>query len=152
MPPLRDDYLLRTIEQAFQVLRRILRRKMEIEIPAALDEIDAATAELLGPAAPVVQRLDAATAVPLLADARRAALWARLLAERAELLVRSGDPRADEAALRALEVALEARELARTALPLGPEIRAALDDAVTISLARVPSQRLAERFRVLLGR
>jgi hypothetical protein len=102
MPPVRDDYLLRVIEQAFQILRRITRRKEEQELPAALAEVGDAITEVLGPAAEIAQRLDAATAVPLVADARRAAVWARLLSERAALLRRMEDPAADAAAVRAL--------------------------------------------------
>lgn len=135
--PVRDDYLLRMVEQVFQLLRRIVRRQSELELPAALAEVGESIRAVLGPAAEVAERLDAATAVPLIADPTRAVLWARLLAARAELLAEAGDPAAAAAGRRAREVAGAARDLARTGPPLPPDLADALEDA----------QRIAEGIR-----
>jgi hypothetical protein len=151
MPPLRDDYLLRMIEQAFQILRRMMRNRTELDLPDALAEVDAAIPQILGPSADVCSRLDAATAVPLLADPRRAAIWARLLAERAELLRLLQDPGAEAAWVRALQVAMEARELEREARILDAELGTALEDAIRMSAEHAPPDRLDARTSALLG-
>jgi hypothetical protein len=149
--PTRDDYLLRMIEQAFAVLRRILRRSTEAEVPEVLREIDTALHELLGPSAEVLQRLDAATAVPLLADPARAAVWARLLAERASLLRRAGDAAGAHAAeRRGREVALEAWALEREQPRLNEELKAALRESLEMT-AGVDDASLSPRHRTLLG-
>jgi hypothetical protein len=150
MAPLRDDYLLRTIEHAFQVLRRILGCSTEQEIPDALRDLDGALDEVLGPAASVVQRLDAATAVPLIADPNRAGVWARLLAERAGLLREASDPTAPAVAARALEVALEARALGEGDPRLLPVVRDAVAEAISLSAAQVDPTLLTGRSRALL--
>lgn len=132
--PTRDDYLLRMIEQAFEVLRRILRHSTEMEVPEALREVDAALREILGPQADVLARLDPATAVPLLADPSRAALWARLLAERAALLRRAGDDAGAQAtSRRAREIAEGAWALERAQPRLGEPLKEALRETMEMT-------------------
>jgi hypothetical protein len=132
--PARDDYLLRRIEQAFEVLRRILRRSTEAEVPEVLRELDDAVRELLGPAAEVMSRLDASTAVSLLADPARAAVWARLVAERAALLRRAGDEAGAEAARqRAHDVAREAAATQDADARLSPPLKEALREALEMT-------------------
>jgi len=138
MAPVRDDYLLRMIDRAFEVLRRVLGRSNGEAIPDSLRELDAAIGETLGASGEVAQRLDAATAVPLVGDPNRAGIWARLLAQRALLLRETGDPAAAAATARALEVAVEARRMCVGDPRMIPEVAQAIQDAIAISLDRVP--------------
>ncbi|HLL81768.1 MAG TPA: hypothetical protein VK420_03915, partial [Longimicrobium sp.] len=58
MSPVRQDYLLRMIEQAFDVIRRLRARRLDGDPAAAVRDADGAVDELLGPAAAVARRLD----------------------------------------------------------------------------------------------
>jgi hypothetical protein len=106
----RDDWLLRELRQLGAVLARMLGLRNGGQLQEAVQTLDDAEGELLGPLAQVAPRLDAATAAHMVAEPRRIAAWARLLHERAELLRLAGDPAgADAAAGRARELAAEAR-------------------------------------------
>jgi hypothetical protein len=83
MPSAREDYLLRLIQQLGEVLRRLRGR-----LAGKVDTADAAEVEreagqaivtLLGPQAPLLQHLDPASAVRLVADADRVAMWGSFL-------------------------------------------------------------------------
>ena len=91
MPGARDDYLLRMIEQIFRLIRRILALKRGGRVDEALAEVQAARAELFGPVAELLPRLDAETAAQLLTTPARIAAWARLLREEAALHRLRGD-------------------------------------------------------------
>jgi hypothetical protein len=105
----REDYLLRVIRQMGAVLARMLGLKNGGQVQEALQTLDDAQGELLGPLAEVVPRLDSATAAHVLGEPQRIAAWARLLHERADLMRRAGDPAgAEVAAQRARELADEA--------------------------------------------
>jgi hypothetical protein len=106
----RDDWLLRLLQQMGAVLARMLGLKNGGQVQEALQTLDDAQGELLGPLAGVVPRVDSATAAHMLGEPRLIASWARLLHERADLLRMSGD---DEGAASA---AAQARELAAHAL------------------------------------
>ena len=109
MSPVRQDYLLKMIEAAFEAVRRIRKRRQDGGFADAARDADAAIDELLGPQAAIAARLDPATAAQLLRDPERVALWARLLAERAAALHDAGDqPAARATGRRALETAVEA--------------------------------------------
>jgi len=77
----REDYVLRMIRQAADALRVLrLRLTAGAESPAVLRAQAAATvATLLGADAPLLARLDARSAVRLVDDPRRVALWHGLL-------------------------------------------------------------------------
>ena len=133
MGSMREDYLLRMIGRAFEVLRRILLRRQAKEFHAAAREADGAVDDLLGPLAAVATRLDATTAAQLLRDPERVTLWARLLAEKAEALREDGrDPL--PTGRRALETALEAWLLEDDQRRLTTELRGVLAD--TLGMAR----------------
>ncbi|HST61418.1 MAG TPA: hypothetical protein VLK84_22120 [Longimicrobium sp.] len=106
----REDYLLRMIQQMGAVLARMLGLKNGGQVQEALQTLDDAEGELLGPMAQVVPRLDSATAAHVLGEPQRIAAWARLLHERADLLRMAGDDAgARLAAQRAVELAAEAQ-------------------------------------------
>jgi hypothetical protein len=140
------------IEQAFRILRRIRRRESEEELPVVLQELGAGIRELLGPGAALLERMDAASAVALLADANRAAVWARLLAERASLLPDTAPVEARVASVRAAELALETREQVRAGAPITAEAEEALREALTIALEICGAEALTPRYAALAAR
>ncbi len=106
----REDFLLRIIRQMGAVLARMLGLKNGGQVQEALQTLDDAEGELLGPMAQVVPRLDSATAAHVLGEPQRIAAWARLLHERAGLLRMAGDETgASLVGERAVELAAEAQ-------------------------------------------
>jgi hypothetical protein len=99
MPSAREDYLIRMIQQLGEVLRRLRARlagKVDAGDAAEVErEAGAAIASLLGPQAPLLQHLDPASAVRLVADANRVALWVGFLRVQADAQRAAG--RADAA-------------------------------------------------------
>jgi hypothetical protein len=92
MPGARDDYLLRMIQQAAAALRRLRER---LGGGGAAEEVahdaGAAIGALLGPRRELFERLDPRSAAQLLGDPERVALWADLLAVRADALEATSD-------------------------------------------------------------
>lgn len=106
----RDDWLLRELKLLGSVLARMLGLKNGGQVQEALQTLDDAEGELLGPLAQVVPRVDSATAAHILSSPPRIAAWARLLHERADLLRLAGDePGALVVSRRAGELAAEAQ-------------------------------------------
>lgn len=103
MPSAREDYLIRMIQQLGEVLRRLRQRltgKIDASDAAEIDrEAAAAIATLLGPQAPLLQQLDAASAVRLVGDGDRVALWIAFLRIQADAR-RAGISRGDDSAVR----------------------------------------------------
>jgi hypothetical protein len=99
MPSAREDYLIRLIQQLGEMLRRLRERltgKVDAGEAAAVErEAGQAIVTLLGPQAPLLQQLDPATAVRLVADADRVALWVGFMRLQADAEHASG--RADAA-------------------------------------------------------
>jgi hypothetical protein len=95
-----QDYVLRLIRQAAEALRLLrLRLAGGRDAPARVRrQAAAAAAGLLGRDAPLLHALDAASAVRLVADPRRVALWAGLLDVEADAARAEGD--AESAAAR----------------------------------------------------
>jgi hypothetical protein len=117
MPSAREDYLIRLIQQLGEVLRRLRGRlagKVEAGDAAEVGrEAGQAIVSLLGPQAPLLLQLDAVSAVRLVADANRVALWTAFMRVQADAERASG--RVDAAdRLMARAAALE--EAARTVL------------------------------------
>ena len=112
MPAAREDYLIRLIQQLGEVLRRLRQRltgKVDATDAVEIDrEAGTAIATLLGPQAPLLQQLDAASAVRLVGDADRVALWITLLRVQADAR-RADQRRTDDSAdrLSARAAALE---------------------------------------------
>lgn len=105
----RDDWLLRELKMLGAVLARMLGLKNGGQVQEALQTLDDAEGELLGPQGDVVTRVDSATAAHILAHPQRIAAWARLLHERADLLRLAGnDTHAALVDQRAAELAAEA--------------------------------------------
>ncbi len=91
----RRDYILRLIQQAGAAARR-LRERLIGEADSATEiarEADQEIIALLGGAAmaPLLERVDAHTAVQLLGDKERIHAWIELLCVRAEAFVTSDD-------------------------------------------------------------
>jgi hypothetical protein len=97
------------MRQMGAVLARMLGLKNGGQVHEAMQALDDAEGELLGPLAQVVPRVDSATAAHIISDPQRIAAWARLLHERADLLRLAGDAASAElAASRAGELAAQA--------------------------------------------
>ena len=93
----RDDYLLRIIRQAAEVLRR-LREQLSRSAESAAsvrDEARASIAELLGEQSALLVRLDADTAARLIGHKTRVELWADLVDLEADACAASGDTAAE---------------------------------------------------------
>jgi len=108
-----EDYLLRMIRQAAELLRQLRRRLLGGEVSAETIRHDAAAAIdlLLGAQAPVLGMLDASSAARLVGHPAVVELWCSLLDVEANAAEASGDP-AFAARHRARAVAL--REAARS--------------------------------------
>ncbi|HEX8211439.1 MAG TPA: hypothetical protein VF584_14805 [Longimicrobium sp.] len=153
MSPVRQDFLLRMIEEAFDVIRRIRLRRQDGDPAAAVRDADAAVDALLGPAAGVATRLDPSTAAQLIRNPEQVALWARILADKAEALREAGnEPGARLVGRRALETALEAWLLEDEQRRLTPALHAVLDEALAMARGWVEPGELSARHRAVLER
>lgn len=148
MSPVRQDFLLRMIEEAFDVIRRIRRRRQDGDPAAAVHDADAAIEALLGPAAGVATRLDPSTAAQLIRNPEQVALWARILADKAEALREAGnEPGALIVGRRALETALEAWLLEDEQRRLTPALRGVLAEALEMARGWAEPAELTARHR-----
>lgn len=101
------DYIERLIQQCAEFLGRILRLREVGELDPALRLVDEAANELLGPLRPLLDRLEATTAVDVAGrlDIDRIRLYAALLGEQALIhAARSDTARAYLSCRRALEL------------------------------------------------
>jgi hypothetical protein len=100
------DYIMRQVKVVAAMIARMTGLRAGGAHEAAHEELERAYDELLGTEAPLVRRVDAATAVLLLGPPERVAAYARLLIEEA---TQSGDAaqQADRRG-RAVRLALEA--------------------------------------------
>ena len=91
--PVQRDYILRLLEQATAVLRRLreLLGAGTAEPAAIVEEARAAQAELFGDTWMLLQQVDVATATGLIRDPRQLAVWADLLRVEAEANRELGD-------------------------------------------------------------
>jgi hypothetical protein len=106
--PVQRDYILRLLEQAAAVVRRL--REMLSRGGASPGEVEeqarAAQAELFGETWALLQRVDVSTAIGLIRDGRQLALWAELLRIEAEANRQLGDEqRANDLEARAAKIA-----------------------------------------------
>ena len=106
--PVQRDYILRLLEQAAAVVRRL--REMLTGRGASPSDIEeqarAAQAELFGETWALLQRVDVATAIGLVRDTRQLALWAELVRIEAEANRQLGDEqRAQDLEARAAKIA-----------------------------------------------
>ena len=109
--PVQRDYILRLLEQAAAVVRRL--RELLVagtaEPAAIVEEARAAQATLFGDTWMLLQRVDVATATGLIRDSRQLAVWADLLRVEAEANRSLGDvSRAEHLETRAAGIAAAA--------------------------------------------
>ena len=110
--PQQEDYLIRLIRQAFDVLRR-LRAKLMGDPLAADDVVRGARdaqAELLGPLFGAMTMVDADTAVGLMRDRERLEAWVELMRLEADALRAAGDAAGAAAVARRADAVQEAYE------------------------------------------
>lgn len=120
--------MLRWIEQIAGLIARLLRGGSGADLDLARDHVDDAIAQLLGPLAVLVPRLETASVVELLHDPDRLYGYARLLALRGAVAEARGEPDAREDRDRALELARAAVALSREP---PPEWRSWIDRAAS---------------------
>jgi hypothetical protein len=109
--PVQRDYILRLIEQAAAVARRLreLLLRGTADPGAVVEEARAAQAALFAESWTLLQRVDVATATALIRDPRQLAVWAELLRIEAQANRAIGDvERADQLETRAGEIAAAA--------------------------------------------
>jgi hypothetical protein len=109
--PVQRDYILRLIEQAAAVARRLreLLGRGTAEPVAVAEEARAAQAALFADSWMLLQRVDIATATALVRDPRQLAVWAELLRIEAQANRAMGDVvRAEQLETRAGEIATAA--------------------------------------------
>jgi|SRR5215471_2802975 len=112
------DYIDRLIEQCAEALRRMLRLRQAGQHDVALHEVEEATERLLGPLRPVLERLEATSAVAMAGpnERDRVRMYAALVGEQGLIHKARGDSlRAYLSSRRALEL-LAAVHLAGTRL------------------------------------
>ena len=107
-----EDYLLRLIRQAADVLRRLRHLMLSGAGSPEVIRLDAANAieALLGPQARILSRLDAMSAARLVGHPDHVALWGALLVVEADATSSTGD---SASAARLHERARTLREAAR---------------------------------------
>ena len=116
MPSAREGYLFRLLQQLAETLRRLrarLQAKGDAGEAAEVErEAGQAIVSLLGPQAPLLQHLDPPSAVRLVADADRVAMWTAFMRLQADAHRAGGRPdMADRLAARAEAVDQAARAL-----------------------------------------
>lgn len=117
-----EDYLLRMIRQAAELLRQLKRRLLGGEVSAETIRRDAAAAIdlLLGGQAPVLGMLDAISAARLVGHPAIVELWYSLLDVEADAAEASGDPTlAAQLRARALELRGAAQSIWGATDPVG---------------------------------
>jgi hypothetical protein len=115
--PVQRDYILRLLEQAAAVVRRLreLLGGGTGEPAAIVEEARAAQAALLGSAWTLLQQVNVPTATALVRDPRQLAVWADLIRVEAQATRAMGDEkRAGYLESRADEVAAAAVRTAQT--------------------------------------
>ena len=112
------DVVLRWIEEFGRLIARLLGRGTPGDLDLALEEIERATGDLLGGLAPLVPKLDAASAAQIIADPDRIFAWAQLVELGGLVAEARGDAGAGLAAReRAVGLAEEAIRRARMPRP-----------------------------------
>ncbi|HEX3766549.1 MAG TPA: hypothetical protein VHW23_47975 [Kofleriaceae bacterium] len=149
---LRDDYILRMVQQLADAIARIAGLNQRGEHDQALTEADRAWGELLGDIPiELAGSVDSRTLAGLLRQPARIRLAHQLVHEQARALAARGDPAgATRRARRALELLLEART-ADAGKPAGAQANPAADAAaIRALLVLAPRDTLAARYQALL--
>lgn len=139
------DYIMRLVQQLAAVMRRILRLQEQEKYDQAQQEVEEAYGELLGLEHELLISLAPATAAPLLGEAGKIKIAARLLQAEAELAGRRGDAEsAHRLRSRALELYLEALAVAE---------QVEEEDCATLRLWSAETEQavLADRYQRLLA-
>lgn len=106
------DYIMRLLELFAESLRRIIELRTQGQPVESLDALQETAGQIFGSSLPLIDSLDAESAVDVLVEPEKVEMYARLAEEEAELLAalgHAGD--AVEARLRALEMYLERTRL-----------------------------------------
>ncbi len=106
------DYIMRLLELFAESLRRIIELRTQGQPAESLDALQETAGQIFGSSLPLIDSLDAESAVDVLVEPEKVEMYARLAEEEAELLAalgHAGD--AVEARLRALEMYLERTRL-----------------------------------------
>ena len=136
---IRQDYLLRVIQQAVQAIARMLGATQRGDFLEAQQEADN-TYNLLGVPPDLVLRMDSASLAGLFAQPRKIRLLSKLLWHEGELLRAKKDP------LNGLDRQRRAVELLLEAQRLDPQ---AEDAAALQEMCRhVPTNTLAKRYQL----
>jgi hypothetical protein len=121
MPSAREDYLLRLIQQLGAALGRLRERlagpTASVEAEDVEREAGKEITRLLGPQAPLLQQLDAASAIRIVADPQRVAFWVAFLQVQVDALRARGRT---DAAQRLAARAMTLEQAARAAWPEVP--------------------------------
>jgi hypothetical protein len=136
---LREDYLMRLIQQVADFLAQIAGHDRKHDPDAAIAEAARAWDELLGVPRNLVEVTDSATLAELLRDPAKIRAASQLLVAEARVMKGKGDPLGAAVLYRrALELVLEARALD----PIDA------DDAMVFELSReVPASTIDARYR-----
>ena len=83
-PSQRDDYVLRQTRAIAAMIARMMGLRLEGEPEKARVELEQAYGSLLGPQAELIRRVDASTAIRLIASRENVEAFAQLLEEESE--------------------------------------------------------------------
>lgn len=137
---LKQDFLMRIIQQLGEGLRRAMKKRADADLDGALNDLGVLYHTLLGLDAWMVRAMSIPSLIGLLRDDAEIGVLAALVAEEALLAAASAAPSSPRLTLRALDLFEEA---ARRGFALEAPCREALE-----RLAAMPSA--AERARSLL--
>jgi hypothetical protein len=138
------DYIMRLLEIFAESLRRIVELRVLGRPAESLDVLQETADQIFGASLPLIDSLDAESAVDVLVEPEKVQMYARLAEEEAELLAVLGH--GDEAAgtrLRALEMYLE-----RTRLE--PPVDGETTERILELGRKVDVEQLEDRHRSLL--
>jgi hypothetical protein len=148
MSAVQRDYVERMIEQAGQALARILELVRAGEVEPALSLAHRTMDLVLGPLRPVLERVDAATAVDLVGpfELDRLRMYAALLGEEGGIHELQGDSGAAERCYR------HALELYAAMSLAGARPKASDQERIALLQPKVDALTIDERFREELRR
>ncbi len=135
---LKEDYIMRMVDQLSRFLARIFKRARQAEFDQALAVLDDAFAEVLGPDAYLLAKVDVDSAVRMLAHPEKVAAYARLVQAEAFIYDQMGErPLATKRHQRALSLMVET-------IRMGKKTTQADRKNLTELLSRVAPESLSE--------
>ncbi|MBW2262931.1 MAG: hypothetical protein JRG91_13220 [Deltaproteobacteria bacterium] len=135
---------MRLLEAFAESLRRLIDLKAQGKPDEALDAVQETADQLFGSSLPLIDSLDAESAVDIIVEPEKVEMYARLAEEEAEILALLGHPdQAVEGRLRALEMFLERT---RMSPPIDEEMKRRISELSS----KVGTKHLDDRCRSLL--